>query len=203
MVIKLEEIEEESRIVLYINPDEENMQMTGLLKKHLKENIALIELDYSEAHRLVFDSVKVDMEYCDEKGTPFIWHKVRIINHKGQYIMQVFANGAKHNRRGCFRVGVGIMANVRMLGNNGPAQVMVRDVSLSGFSVTDRRGELNLNIGDKLTVRFDDLGYRLDLTGVVVRIEQHEDITVFGFKTCNLCKDLSTYVSVKQRRKNN
>ena len=83
----------------------------------------------------------------------------------------------------------------------GPRQVMVRDLSLSGFSVSDRKKELVLHIGDELSVYFDDLGHTLNLIGRVVRIEEHEDVIIYGLEICNLCKNLSSYLSTKQRQK--
>lgn len=77
---------------------------------------------------------------------------------------------------------------------------MVRDLSLSGFSVTDRRKELKLGIGDELSIYFEDLGHSLTLTGRVVRTEEQEEALVFGLEICNMCKDLASYLSVKQRR---
>ena len=80
-------------------------------------------------------------------------------------------------------------------------QVMIRDISLTGFSITDRKQELKLEIGDELSVKFEDRAHMLDLAGRVVRIEEHEDRVIYGLEICNLCKDLSSYISVRQRIK--
>lgn len=176
--------------------------MGGCFKKLLKDNVAVIELDYEGGNRLNFDSVQVDMEYTNEEGTPFIWRKVRVVFLRGQYVLQVFSDGVKFNRRASFRVSVATMARLRVMGK-GPSHIMVRDVSLTGFSITDRDKELSLELGNKLSVGFEDLGYALELIGEVVRIEEHEDMTIYGLRTTNLCKDLSMYISVKQRRNKN
>ena len=78
---------------------------------------------------------------------------------------------------------------------------MIRDLSLTGFSIADRKKELSLGIGSELSVSFEDLGHVLNLVGRVVRIEEQEEVNIFGFEICNLCKDLSSYLSVKQRQK--
>lgn len=200
MGIKLSELEEGSQIVLNISNKDNSIQMGAVIKKHIRENVAFIELDYDKTKKLVFDNVLVHMEYCDE-SVPLVWHNVKIVNYKSEYVLQVFTEGVRRNRRDSFRVGVSTLARLRMLGD-GPQEVIIRDVSLSGFSITDRKKELGLNIGDKLSVDFEDLGHVLDLTGRVVRIEEHEDMIIYGLELCNLCKDLSSYVSLKQRRKN-
>lgn len=50
-------------------------------------------------------------------------------------------------------------------------------------------------------MHFEDIGHILDLAGRVVRVEEREDMTIYGLEICNLCKDLSSYVNIKQRRK--
>lgn len=82
-----------------------------------------------------------------------------------------------------------------------PSQVMVRDISLTGFSVTDRKGELSLAIGDILSVYWEDFGHFLDLTGRVVRTDVQDNIHIYGFELCNICRDLSSYINKKQRQK--
>ena len=115
--------------------------------------------------------------------------------------MQVFSDGTKHNRRGSFRVGVSSPAKVRNAAPGTPREVMVRDVSLTGFSISDRKKELSLNAGDMLSVFWEDFGHILDLTGRVVRIETQEDVIIYGFEICNVCKDLPSYINKKQRQK--
>ena len=74
---------------------------------------------------------------------------------------------------------------------------------MSGFSITDRKRELGLEIGDTLSISYEDFGFMIDLKGKVVRIEEHEDMIVYGLIICNMCKDLSAYLNNKQRRHRN
>ena len=78
MGIKLSEIEENTRIVFHIHHGEQQMDLGGVLKKHLQENIALITLDYQGSQRLVFENVTIDMEFPQENGIPLIWRNVKI-----------------------------------------------------------------------------------------------------------------------------
>ena len=77
--------------------------------------------------------------------------------------------------------------------------VTIKDVSVSGFAISDRKKELKLSKGNQVTVSFEDLGYRMNLAGKVVRIETREDMIVYGFVITNICNDLSTYINIKQR----
>ncbi|MBQ2803917.1 MAG: PilZ domain-containing protein [Lachnospiraceae bacterium] len=199
MGIKLAEIEEEERIILHISNKENSMDLDAILKKHVKDNIALIQLEHPTTKRLIFDNVQVDMEYYPEDGVPILWHNAKIVNYKTDYVLQVASDGVRHNRRGCFRVAVAKAARLRMMGR-GTTHVMIKDISITGFSISDRKMDLGFNTGDRVPITLEDLGFKLELEGRVVRIEEREDMIIYGLEICNLCKDLSSYVSVKQRR---
>lgn len=201
MGVKLSEIAEGDHITLKIKSLDKGLEMKAILKKHVKENIAIITLDYSSTKKLVFDNVQVDLEYVHENTMPVLWSNIKVVNYShSDYAIQVSSDGQKRNRRDSFRVSVAVMANMSMAGK-GVQQVLIKDVSLSGFAITDREKELGLKMGDELTVGFEDLGHILKLVGRLVRIEEHEDMIIYGFEICNLCKDLSSYVSLKQQRR--
>lgn len=200
MSIKLSEIEEGSSIVLQIKNNENKICLDAVIKKILRENMAVIELDYETDKRLNFGNVLVDMEYNFEGAMPIVWKNVQIVSYKSEYVMQTTSGGERLNRRDCFRVGVGAPAYLRMMGH-GAQTVLIRDISLSGFAITDRKQELRLKTGDQLTVMLEDAGFKLGLAGRVVRIEEREDVTIYGLEITNLCKDLPKYISVKQRPK--
>lgn len=200
--MKLSEIQEGSKVALRLMTKDQKLQLDAVLKKHIRENIAIITLMCDTSKRLTFDNVRVDLEYSPEGDVPLMWYSVKVVNYKDDdYAMQVFSDGTKHNRRGSFRVGVSSPAKVRNAAPGTPREVMVRDVSLTGFSVSDRKKELSLNSGDMLSIYWEDFGHILDLTGRVVRIETQEDVVIYGFEICNVCKDLSSYINKKQRQK--
>jgi len=196
--IKLAEIEENTHIVFHIHHADQQMDLGGVLKKHLEDNIALITLDYNGSKRLVFDNVTIDMEFPQEDGIPLVWHNVKIVNYKNAYIMQAAMDGVRNNRRNSFRISVGKKAWFSMAGRESQ-YVTIKDISVTGFSISDRKRELKLMKGNQLSVSFEDLGYRLDLVGRVVRIEDRDDMIVYGMTITNICNDLSTYINIKQR----
>ena len=100
-------------------------------------------------------------------------------------------------------MSIGISARMNALGKGGGQTIIVRDISLSGYSITDRKKELTLSPGDVVQVAFEDIGHTIDLVGKIVRIEEREDMTIYGMVLTNMCKDLSSYISVKQRRNKN
>lgn len=202
MGVKLSELTEGSKLTLRIIAKDHKMQLNAVLKKHIRDDIALISLMCDTSRRLNFDTVRTDMEYCPEGEVPLIWYSVRIVNYKDDdYAMQVFSEGSKHNRRSSFRVGISSPARVKNPSPGMPRNVTVRDVSLTGFSVSDRKGELFLNSGDILSVYWEDFGHILDLMGRVVRTEEQEGVKIYGLEICNVCKDLPSYINKKQRQK--
>ena len=80
-------------------------------------------------------------------------------------------------------------------------EVVVRDVSLTGFSLTDRKKELELTQGTHGLLRYEDIGHQLEIEGNVVRIEETEEYIIYGFVITKSCRDLSSYVNIKQRQK--
>ena len=200
MGVKLSELEEGSNITLQISNKDKSMPLYAVIRRHVKDNIAFITIETEDDKKLAFDGVQIDMESSKDGLVPFIWHNVKVVSYKTGYLLQVFNDGARNNRRGFFRVGVSTSAKILTMGK-GTRQATLRDLSLSGFSVTDRKKELKLDIGDELSIYFEDLGHTLNLIGKVVRIEEKEDILIYGLEICNLCKNLSSYLSVKQRQR--
>lgn len=195
------EIEEGASITLLASNNGGFLELKGGLKKHIRPNLALISVYHSAAEnkRLNFGNVQLDLEYCPDNEVPYIWRNAKIANVKNEYVLQVEGEGIRHNRRNSFRVAVAKTALMRMIGRSSQ-RVMIKDVSVTGFAISDSTKELGLKVGDKLSVSFEDIGHKLDLDGTVVRIEPREDMNIYGLQITNLCKDLSSYVTTKQRR---
>ena len=196
---KFTEVAEESPIVLSIRANDKHLELGAVVKKHLGQNLTLITLNYESGKRLVFDNVQIDVLYCATDSIPILWHNARVVNHKNSYLLQITTDGTKSNRRNSFRVSVATLGWMNQVGKP-PRQVMIKDVSMTGFAVTDRKNELKLEKGDRVIVSFDDLIFSLKLDGKLVRIEEHDDYIIYGFVILNVCNDLSTYINQKQRK---
>lgn len=195
------EIEAGSRILLSLSNGSKSMEMGASIVRHLKDNIALITLDNNSGQILKFDNISISVVYTNSEGIPYIWMNSTIVYYQGQYLLQVRADGGRrHNRRNCYRVGVSHYARLRVLGE-GEYDVIVRDVSLTGFSVTDRNKLLNLTNGARAVLRYEDIGHELELEGNLVRIVEEDNYIVYGFVITKSCRDLSSYVNSKQRQK--
>lgn len=198
MGIKLSELDAGSQVALLISNSEKSITLHATIKRHIENSIASIDIENYEPGKLIFDNVQVDMEYQLEKEIPILWRGVQILSYKSEYFLYAPKDGVRNNKRNFFRVG--ISKNVQILSaTNGPRQTVIRDLSLSGFSVIDRKKELQLKKGAELSVYYKDLGYDLSLIGHVVRIDEQEDFILYGLEIRNLCKNLSAYLSEKQR----
>ena len=199
MSYKFQDIEVNSAIVLNIHLGEKRMELGAVIQKHLAQNLTLITLDYHGERRLNFDNVQLDVQHQAGDGVPILFHGAKIFFYKNTYLLQVNTPGVRSNRRNSFRVSIGIMGWLNVVGKQ-PIQALVKDVSMTGFAITDRKRELKLVSGDRASLSFEDLTYKIRLEGKVVRIEKHDDYIVYGFTILNICNDLTTYINLKQRR---
>lgn len=195
------EIEVGSRILLTLSNGTKSMEMGATIVRHLKDNIALINLENSNGQILKFDNITINVIYTNSEGIPYLWMNSTIVYYQGQYLLQVRADGGRrHNRRNSYRVGVSHYARLRVPGD-GEYDIIVRDVSLTGFSVTDRNGLLNITTGTRAILRYEDIGHELELEGNLVRIVEEDEYMIYGFVITKSCRDLSSYVNMKQRQK--
>lgn len=196
--INLTDLGEGTTITLKVSNKVRSIEMHAALAKILREDLAVITIDYQSKQVLNFDGVRIEMESQTEDGMPYKWSNVKVAFYQKQYILQTEGEGNRINRREFFRVGVSKRGLMRMAGR-GQKDIIVRDISMTGFAITDQRKELDLLPGDEISVHFEDLGHVLDLVGKVVRIQDEEDKIVYGLRIMNLCKDLTSYISTKQR----
>lgn len=199
MGIKLSDVEAGNKITLLVSNELKHISIDAYIKKSIDDNISIIKLGCKSNQPLNFSNVKVQVEYKAEDGFPYIWSTAQITNFHSEYVLQVKNEAVRNNRRECFRVGISNNGRMWMPGK-GEINVMIRDISLSGFSISDRSKYLNLEMGNEVKLSYTDLGYELKLAGEVVRIEEREDIVIYGFRIKNICKDLSAYLNAKQRQ---
>ena len=186
-------------ILITVSVNNKTMELSAEIVKHLKSNIAIINIDNTDA-KLNFNGVNIDVVYTNDEGIPYAWFKCTIVFYQGNYLLQVPVDGGRrYNRRASFRVGVSEHAKLRVSGH-GEYTVIVRDISLTGFAITDRKNELNLSNGTKVTLKYEDIGHELNIEGNVVRVQEEENYTIYGCVITKTCRDLTSYINTKQRK---
>ena len=197
--IKLTEVKAGSRITFYLSKDGRKLKLDGTLKKHVKEDMAFIDLHYNSTKKLSFKDIEIAMEY-HFGGMAITWKEVKLGTYKGEYLMQVLSEGIKVNKRNSFRIDVNKPASCQRRGR-GIERVIIKDISMTGFAIADRDKILGIKVGEVLRILFEDMGYQIDLVGKVVREEKREDMIIYGVVTSEQCKDLPAYMNLKQRQK--
>ena len=150
-------------------------------------------------------SVAISMIAYQEEKTPYLWKIVQInretVDGVNYHVITSPMSGVKINRRENFRVFIGIDGKATVLGKEVPFDVMVKDVSESGFAIlVDVTTEVKINKNEAVMIDFYDkaIDERFTLTGRVVRAEVDERYVLYG---CRLLKDndlVRRYIANKQ-----
>ncbi len=196
MKFNFSDIEEGSQIILMLHNGSVHMKLDATIINLIREDIAIITLETSVPYVLKFDNLDIQVIYVSEEGTPYIWKKAKIVHFKNNYILEIKGDGVRYNRRYTYRVNIGRMATVRTL-DDVEYRITVKDVSLNGFSLADKKKDLNLNIEDGASLYFEDINHTIDLYGTVMRIEKKDDYYIYGFKIRRSCRDLPSYITAK------
>lgn len=202
MKYNFSDIKEGCPIVLMLHSGSVHMKMDAVIDRLIRDDIAFITLQTTTTQILKFDDIDIEVIYTSSDGYPYMWHKAQIVYFKGNYVLQVKGDGTRHNRRCTYRVAVSKTARLYTLDEQ-IHRIIVKDVSLNGFGITDRNRDLNFTPGTVATLMFEDLGFFIDLQGVVIRIEEHDDYVVYGFTIQRSCKDLPNYITTKQGQRHN
>lgn len=197
MGMNFKDIEPKTPLLLHIYKEDKQLNLRIHIDKFLDDTMAAVTLEYYGEQVLNFNNVIIDLEFGLEQAAPYMWKNVRVIHHKGHYILKVNApDGIKTNRRDSFRVSVGVTGRCD---KQGLSSVIVRDISHSGFALTVKKEHSKLTLGEIVAVTFNDMTFRIRLEGELVRIEDREDCTIYGFKSTAYCPTLPNYLAMKQR----
>ena len=203
MKFSFSNIKDGSSIIILMHNGTVHSKLHGNIINLIREDIATISLETPTTHIIKFDHMELELVYISENGTPYIWKKVKIVHFKNNYVLQIKGDGTKYNRRMTYRVTISQNAELQTT-NNGVFHALVKDVSLTGFSVVDKKKELPLHLEDGATIIFDDINHHIDLYGTIVRIEEKENSIIYGFHIRRSCRDLPSYITTKLgNRRNN
>lgn len=156
---------------------------------------------------IVYDSeiVRSDLYKIEIGAPPIVWENVHMKRYTGSegdgYLIASKLNGTKVNRRNNYRVSVGFSSIARLGISRKTANVIVHDVSGSGFSViVDNESEVQLR--DSIRVSYDDIGLRITLNGTCVRKKEIDgNRTLYGCRLDYPDNKINNYVAQKQRNK--
>lgn len=159
---------------------------------------------------LSFDSSNIAISmiaYQDEKS-PYLWQSVKVekdtLDGKTCHVITSGLSGVKINRRDNFRVFIGLPGTVKINGSEEKHEVIVRDISETGFAVMiDINTKVKINSNDALRVEFYDAVQEqtIVLLGRIVRGAVLEKYYLFGCRTLQDGGMSKKYISNKQLEK--
>lgn len=161
----------------------------------ISDTFICLDVPRVDGKALTFDGVSTSIIGVASNGILYKYPECMIGLYKGVYVAKSLKPGKKINRRGSFRIGISVLASMIRNGAE-PANVYVRDVSATGYSITTDK---SLNVGEEICVRFDDLGMSLTLVGRIVRMEEQEDKKIYGIQLVRQPANLESYINNKQR----
>lgn len=189
-------IKDGSPIIIVMHNSSVHSKLNGNIINLIREDIATISLDTPTSQILKFDHMDLEFIYVSEDGVPYIWKKAKVVYFKNNYVLQIEGDGIEYNRRMTYRVNISQSAQLRKADDN-TYEVIVKDVSLTGFSILDKNNELHLSLEDGVTIYFEDINHTIDLYGTVIRLEKKDDSVIYGFTIRRSCHDLPSYITTK------
>lgn len=203
--MKLSELEQGSNIILHVNIDGKFADFSSVVLYVNKES-AVAETIKINNKVVSFsgDNVKLDMSYIRDGKAPFFWRGIMCEtfseNGKALYRITSSSEGIERNRREAFRLFLGISGVAQMGINNRALDIIVKDVSQTGFSfVSDRDFGEVINMPVRMV--FTDLNKNFSLMGIVVRkVEISENKIVYGCRLSVENELLPQYINIKQRQ---
>ena len=154
------------------------------------------------------DNVSISMIAYEDEKAPYFWKTIMIekemIEDKVYHVISSGLIGVRLNRRENYRVYVGIEGKARLASNNERIDVIVKDISETGFAVlVDVKTEAKINTNDALYVEFYDPVQEMHLTlvGRIVRGAVSEKYYLFGCRTLKDDGMSRRYIANKQLEK--
>lgn len=150
------------------------------------------------------ESVAVNIVMIRENKSPMVWKGVGVacVHEKSGSFYKITASGEgfEINRRGAFRIFVGI-SGVAQLGINRKAvDVIVKDVSENGFSFVSSEDMENV-INMPVRLVFNDFNKNYSLMGIIVRkVIINETKLLYGCQLSVNNSQLEQYINQKQRQ---
>lgn len=204
--MKIYELEEGTEVTLVIVVGEKtlNLKSTCVGTKGKDVLVAAVRVD-GKVVNLETGDIKVSlmMDRDDEKPLMWLDCDVKMVVAKSNVMVRL---GNKFdakavNRRGDFRLSIGGAAKGRIGRNKEALQMILRDVSYSGFAVLlEEQGKYEIGMPIRVVYKDEDLMTVLDLRGKIVRMEDRNGRQLLGCQLDIPSAVLGKYIGEKQQR---
>ena len=203
----LQEMTEDNNLIIELSMNRQKYEFPSKVIRKVNQSV-LVEPIRINGKILSFNSsgggITVSIYMIRDGKPPMLWKGVAVnsIREEEGTLYKISANGEgfEVNRRGAFRLFIGI-SGVAQLGTNRKAvDVIVKDVSESGFSFVGTEDMDNV-INMPVRLVFADFNQNYSLMGIIVRkVVIGENKIVYGCRLGVRNANLEQYISQKQRQ---
>lgn len=169
-------------------------------------NGAFIEPIKQDEKMLEFNSgnLMISVTADIEGAQPILWREcvIKGVKYKNEIFHMITCSrgGLAVNRRGRFRIDMGYTGTIRVGHNKGTLNVVVHDLSASGFSFTSEKNLENLSDEIHLVFVDTDNDTRFNFVGEIVRKQDwHNNRYLYGCKFKAVNNMVEYYIAKKQR----
>lgn len=211
--MRIEEITPGTAITFLINIGGERLSFDSTIQEvYPKKHLVLAGAVYRDQKVLSFrgKNIIVNLLVSPSDDKPQLFKNVSVTTMKKAdqtfcYNLSTLAESKPYNRRECYRCFIGAHTVIRCGPNKTTHDAVIRDVSITGFSVTcDNDIEIPPNqvIHTVLNDYIEELAenFSFQLYGIVVRIQELENgKIVYGCRLNNRVIGLENYIMKKER----
>ena len=202
----LAEIEPGNRLIIELNAPTQKLEFPSKSKGSEKGSL-LADAVKVNGKVLGFASssgMTVNLMLIRQDKSPIVWKNVLIETVKMDtaiiYRISSAAHGFEMNRREAFRLFVGLGGVAQLDINRKADDVIVKDVSETGFAFVSERDDEKL-VGKPVRLTFVDMGKQFALMGIIVRrVFISEGKILYGCKISVNNASLAQYINEKQRQ---
>jgi len=213
--MRVDELTAGSSVTFYVKIGDQQMSFeSSILDVNPKKRLVLAEAILKDGKVLAFkgNAISVDMVVSVSDGKPFYFENIgveplRLPDNTFVYNLSCTKEGVPYNRRGSYRCFIGNPVYLRNSREMKEYAVILRDVSVTGFSITcDAATDLDLAANQMVHVLLEDYLEEVDqnfsfhLYGLMVRKQEMENNKVlYGFKLNTSVTGLENYLTQKER----
>ena len=169
--MRIDELTAGSSVTFYVKIGDQQMSFeSSILDVNPKKRLILAEAILKDGKVLAFkgNAISVDMVVSVSDGKPFYFENIgveplRLPDNTFVYNLSCTKEGAPYNRRGSYRCFIGNEVFLRNSREMKEYSVILRDVSVTGFSVTcDASTDLDLAANQMVHVLLEDYLEEID-----------------------------------------
>jgi len=207
--MKILDLEPGSEITIEIKVQDHKLEFHTHIIEQLKDAAVIepIRID-GKILSLGSENITINILYNKEDAPPLTWNYVALpaAVYKGEtcYKCSVEADGISQNRRGAYRLSVGLKGRAKIGTKKNMIPVLVREISETGFSFIDykEKEEIHTFIDDPVLLIFDDEETHISVVGRIVRlIDDGEDKRIYACRVEVENHEIAKYIAKKQRER--